>query len=56
MPSLEFNLEAWNRSYGWPQAGDEWSESWGGPRAQWWGTLFPRIHPFLPAATILERA
>jgi hypothetical protein len=29
---------------------------WNGPRAQWWGTLFPRIQAFLPARSILEIA
>lgn len=56
MASIEANLETWNQYYEWPEAGDEWSQSWGGPRAQWWGALFPRIHSFLPTGTILEIA
>lgn len=42
--------------YEWIQAGEEWSEPWGGSAAQWFGTILPRIHAFLPANTILEIA
>jgi ubiquinone/menaquinone biosynthesis C-methylase UbiE len=27
---------------------------WGGSEAQWWGSLLPRLHAFLPAGKILE--
>lgn len=56
MPSLQENLFMWDQSYGWPQDGNEWSEPWGGPEAEWFGTILPRIHRFLPARTILEIA
>jgi ubiquinone/menaquinone biosynthesis C-methylase UbiE len=56
MPSLEKNKTWWNDSYDWTQVGDEWSKSWGGPQMQWYGSLLPRIHAFLPAQTILEIA
>ncbi len=56
MPSLEQNKALWNESYDWKQIGDEWSKSWGGPQMQWYGSLLPRIHGFLPAHTILEIA
>lgn len=42
--------------YEWIQAGEEWSEPWGGSAAQWFGTILPRIHQCLPASTILEIA
>jgi SAM-dependent methyltransferase len=42
--------------YEWIQAGEEWSEPWGGSAAQWFGSILPRIHPWLPANTILEIA
>ena len=56
MPTLETNLAWWNESYVWPQAGDEWSEAWGGSRAQWYGTILPRIARWLPANKVLEIA
>jgi 2-polyprenyl-3-methyl-5-hydroxy-6-metoxy-1,4-benzoquinol methylase len=42
--------------YRWKDAGEEWSEPWGSSEAQWFGTVFPRISEYLPAATILEIA
>jgi SAM-dependent methyltransferase len=56
MPSKEWNVALWGGEYAWPNAGDEWSESWGGPEPQWFGCLLPRIWPYLPAETILEIA
>lgn len=56
MPSIEQNRTAWDVEYCWPEHGDEWSADWGGAEAQWFETLLPRIHPFLPAGTILEIA
>jgi SAM-dependent methyltransferase len=53
VPSITDNKRSWDASYGWPQAGDEWSGSWGSPRAQWEGCLLPRIFPFL-GGRILE--
>ena len=37
-------------------AGDPWSKPWGSARGQWYGTIYPRIQGFLPAAAILEIA
>ena len=55
MPTIDENLQAWNRD--WPgQGGDEWSRVWGGPSAQWFGTILPRLKSYVPAATILEIA
>jgi SAM-dependent methyltransferase len=57
VPSIDANLETWTRGEGdWWDEGDGWSEDWGGPPAQWWGTLYPRLRPFLPAQRLLEIA
>ena len=42
--------------YDWKDAGEEWSDPWGGSKAQWFGSIFPRISEYLPAGTILEIA
>jgi ubiquinone/menaquinone biosynthesis C-methylase UbiE len=44
------------QTWSWSQEGDEWSAPWGGTAALWWGSLFPRVRPFLPTETILEIA
>jgi SAM-dependent methyltransferase len=54
MPELEANISTWNAQSSWSAAGEEWSGQWGGSEAQWWGTLMPRLHSFLPTGTILE--
>lgn len=56
MPSVEENVAVWAGSYDWTQAGEEWSESWGGSEMQWQGCLLPRVHTFLSCETILEIA
>lgn len=56
MATLEENKLVWDGKYDWPQGGDEWSAAWGGPEMQWYGTLLPRIHAFVPADSILEIA
>jgi SAM-dependent methyltransferase len=56
MPSLEQNLKTWNETYTWAEGGDEWSRPWGGPAAQWYGAILPRIRAFVPTHTILEIA
>ena len=53
MPTIERNLSLW-ADYNWEQQGEEWSSAWGGSQFQWQWTLLPRIHAFIPAATILE--
>jgi SAM-dependent methyltransferase len=53
---LSDNLNLWEESYDWSRQGEEWSQAWGGSEAQWFGCVFPRIHRFLPAGTILEIA
>ncbi|MGI8438400.1 MAG: class I SAM-dependent methyltransferase [Chthoniobacterales bacterium] len=42
--------------YDWKEEGEEWSAPWGGSAAQWWGTLWPRVHEWLPTGTLLELA
>jgi SAM-dependent methyltransferase len=42
--------------YEWIAAGEEWSEPWGGSEPQWFGSILPRLHAFLPANAILEIA
>ena len=42
--------------YEWIEAGEEWSEPWGGSAPQWFGSIIPRIHAAFPANTILEIA
>ncbi|MFN3656272.1 MAG: class I SAM-dependent methyltransferase [Pseudolabrys sp.] len=56
MPDLDWNRAMWGSAYAWTALGEEWSHSWGGSEAQWFGTLYPRLHRFLPARRILEIA
>jgi SAM-dependent methyltransferase len=56
MPSIDENRRIWGSTYQWTDDGDEWSAGWGGVSAQWYGSILPRIHRFLPAAHILEIA
>ncbi len=56
MATLDENKQVWNKKYDWSYQGEEWSESWGGSEAQWFGSILPRIHAFLPTGTILEIA
>ena len=56
MPSVGENITMWGSPSSWEHAGDEWSEAWGSPEAQWNATLFPRIRNFLPSDAILEIA
>jgi SAM-dependent methyltransferase len=56
MADVETNLAVWERQWDWSRAGEEWSDSWGGTPALWFGVLLPRIHAFVPTGTILEIA
>jgi predicted TPR repeat methyltransferase len=56
MPTVGENLSFWDEKYLWPEAGDEWSQTWGTVKAQWYAMLLPRVFPFLPCRTILEIA
>ncbi|MBV8847801.1 MAG: class I SAM-dependent methyltransferase [Bryobacterales bacterium] len=56
MATIAENLTVWNTTYAWPSGGDEWSAAFGGTEALWYFVLYPRIHRFVPAPTILEIA
>ena len=57
MPSLEWNKQAWDSEYDWKKlGGSNWSAAYGNTESQWFGSLYPRIHNFVPAMTILEIA
>ena len=56
MPDITANTTEWDVNYEWSQAGDEWSSDFGGSASQWYGSLLPRIHQFLPANRVLELA
>lgn len=56
MGTVEQNRLRWGSTYGWTEAGEEWSRVWGGSAAQWNGALLPRLRPFLPTGTALEIA
>lgn len=56
MPNLNWNVRLWDEQYRWDLKGEEWSSSWGSSEAQWFATLYPRLHRHLPAARILEIA
>lgn len=55
MPNITENKDWWD-SYQWEKFGEEWSEAWGGAKMQWFGSILPRIHKFIPAQSILEIA
>lgn len=56
MPELTWNKRYWDGEYNWTGRGEEWSEGWGGSEAQWFGSLYPRLHRFLPVGNLLEIA
>lgn len=56
MPSVDENKRWWDTGYPWQQGGDEWSRAWGGVDMHWHAAILPRIHAFVPAASILEIA
>ena len=56
MPTINENKQIWTEGFDWSGHGEEWSEPYGGVDMQWYGSLLPRIHSFVPAGTILEMA
>lgn len=56
MPTIRDNLNYWERECDWSRQGEEWSQPWGGSETQWWGSILPRIHAFVPCDSILEIA
>lgn len=55
MATIDENARVWG-NWDWQQAGEEWSLRWGGSESQWFWGIFPRVHAFLPAQTVLEIA
>lgn len=53
---IQLNRLMWEEKYKWPDDGEEWSAAWGGSKAQWLTTIYPRISPFWPADSLLEIA
>ncbi len=56
MPTLQDNIDYWTKEYPWEDEGREWSNPWGGPETQWFGSIFLRIMNYLPVESILEIA
>lgn len=56
MGDLEQLKEVFDVTWDWSTGGEEWSASWGGTPALWFGSLLPRLHRFVPAGTVLEIA
>lgn len=56
MPNLAWNKNFWDGDYNWSGRGEEWSHFWGSSEAQWFGSLYPRLHRFLPTGNLLEIA
>ena len=44
MATLAENKSVWDGGYDWSRGGAEWSDPWGGPAMQWYGSILPRIH------------
>ncbi len=55
MGSIDENKQWWDKT-DWGKAGNVWSSPYGSPAMQWYASLLPRIHAYLPASTILEIA
>jgi SAM-dependent methyltransferase len=56
MADINWNKNVWDGKYDWVSQGEEWSNAWGGSVAQWFGSLYPRIHSYLDCSNILEIA
>jgi len=54
VPTLEEN-RGW-AGHDWSRGGEEWSAGWGSTAQMWYGFLWPRLHPYLPAGHVLEIA
>jgi SAM-dependent methyltransferase len=54
LPTIEENRKVWNDYQSWKKGGKDWSEDWGNPDNQWWGSIFPRLHSYVPTGKILE--
>jgi len=56
MANVKENKTQWDGSYKWKNRGDEWSDAWGGPAMQWYGSILPRIRSHVPTNRIVEIA
>jgi SAM-dependent methyltransferase len=56
MPALNWNNKKWNEDYLLKDPYEQWSSAWGGSVSQWFGSLLPRIHGFIPCNNTLEIA
>lgn len=56
MAGVDENHALWSEQWDWSDAGEEWSQWWGGTPALWFGGILPRVHAFVPTDTILEIA
>ncbi len=57
MPSVDENLGRWDQpDWSHNDNGEKWSALWGGSETQWFGSLYFRLHQFLPCRRILEIA
>jgi hypothetical protein len=56
MADISWNTNTWSNSANWRESGEEWSTPWGNSESPWFGSLYPRIHTFLPTGTVLEIA
>jgi ubiquinone/menaquinone biosynthesis C-methylase UbiE len=56
VPSIAQNKYWWDKEKDWAAAGNEWSLPYGTPAMQWYASILPRIHSYVPAPTILEIA
>jgi ubiquinone/menaquinone biosynthesis C-methylase UbiE len=56
MPTVDWNKKIWDGAYDWSEAGEEWSEVWGGSDMQWYGAILPRLQAYVPTGALLEIA
>jgi SAM-dependent methyltransferase len=56
MPTLKENIDYWEKHYPWDDGGHEWSNPWGDPNTQWYGSILIRIQEYLPVNRLLEIA
>lgn len=56
MPTIDENRRHWGDESTWSRGGDEWSDRWGTPEAQWTASIRPRIAGVLPARRVVEIA
>jgi SAM-dependent methyltransferase len=54
MPTIQEILKAYEELCIWPDTDDVDSAAWGTSTAEWYCTVLPRIHEFVPTGTILE--